>query len=49
MENSKEKQESRIRELDGELREGERERVEGGREREKWLGRLEGVLGGCRR
>ncbi|KAL6719910.1 RNA polymerase II mediator complex subunit [Lecanora helva] len=49
VENSKERQEERIRELDGELREVLREREEVEGERERCLRRVEGVIGGLRR
>lgn len=49
VENSKEKQEERIRELDGDLRAALEDRREAEGVREEWVRRVEGVVGGVRR
>lgn len=49
VENSQEKQEARIRELDAELRTALEERAEVEEERSMVLGRVEALLGGVRR
>lgn len=49
MENSQEKQEARITELDAELREALEERKKAEIERVVWLEKLDGIIGGIRR
>jgi len=49
VENSKENQEERIKELDEELRAALEERREAEGLREEWVRRVEGVVGGVRR
>ena len=49
VENSQEKQEVQITELDAELRGALEERKEAEKEREHWLGKIEGIIGGIKR
>ena len=49
MENSQEKQEARITELDAELRGALEERKKAEVERELWLEKVDGIIGGIRR
>ena len=49
VENSQEKQEARITELDAELREVLEERNMAEAERELWLGKIDGIIGGIKR
>lgn len=49
VENSQEKQEARITELDGELREALEERKKAEVEREVWLGKVDGIIVGIKR
>ena len=49
VENSQEKQEARIIELDAELREALEERNKAEKERELWLGKVDGIIGGIKR
>ena len=49
MENSQEKQEERVRELDAGLRAALEERREVEGTRKEWVRRVEGVVGGVRR
>lgn len=49
VENSQEKQEARIIELDAELRDALEERNKAEEERELWLGKVDGIIGGIKR
>ena len=49
VENSQEEQEARVIELDAELREALEERNEAEEERELWLGKVDGIIGGIKR
>ena len=49
VENSQDKQGARITELDGELREALEERKKAEEERELWLAKVDGIIGGIRR
>lgn len=49
VENSQDKQEARIAALDAELREALEERKQAEEEREIWLGKVDGIIGGIRR
>ena len=49
VENSQEKQEARIIELDAKLSKALEERKKAEEERELWLGKVDGIIGGIRR
>lgn len=49
VENSQEKQETRIIELDAKLSEALEERKRAEEERELWLGKVDGIIGGIKR
>lgn len=49
VENSQEKQEARVIELDAELREALEERNKAEEERELWLGMVDGIIGEIKR
>ena len=49
VENSQEKQEARVIELDAELREALDERNKAEEERELWLEEVDGIIGGIKR
>lgn len=49
VENSQEKQEARITELDAELREALEERRKAEQERELWLQKVDEIIGGIKR
>ena len=49
VENSQGKQEARVIELDAELREALEERNKAEEERELWLGKVDGIIGGIKR
>lgn len=49
VENSQEKQEARITELDAKLKEALAERKKAEEERELWLAKVDGIIGGIKR